>query len=128
MTNIRHVIQHLLGMDVEFAKMIQLPMNPAGILPLLQRGRGVIRLAAFLIKPRHDATHGIHHRVGANGCGLGARPVMIGNIVDVALRVIAPSMVRAAYRIALNLLPIPDDHRRVTRRQMGAHVATVRIQ
>ena len=66
-TVVGHVIQHFLGMDIEFREVVELPVNPAALIPLLQIGCGIIRFGAVLIKPHHDAAHVVHYGIGSNG-------------------------------------------------------------
>ena len=108
--------------------MVQMPVNPLAILPLRQVWRLEIRFSAFGVVPGHDATHVVDNRVGADRGRLGAGSVEVGDVIHVAVGIVAPTVIRAAYRVALDLLAILDDHGAFAGRQVSTHVGTIGIQ
>ena len=58
----------------------------------------------------------------------GQGPVVVGDVIDIALRVVAPSVVRAANRVTLYLLAILHDHGAGAGGQVRAHVSTVCVK
>ena len=98
-------------MNIQLSQVVQLPMDPSWIIPLFQSGCRIIGLPLLLVEPGHDASHGIDDRIGTNGSGLGTGTIVVGDIVHLPLRVVAPAVIRASDRIALNLFAIPHNHR-----------------
>ena len=65
---IAHVVEYFLWMDLQLGQVIEISVNPATFIPLLEIGWWVVRICTVLIEPHHDAAHIIDNRIGANRC------------------------------------------------------------
>src|SRR5699024_10507577 len=95
---------------------------------LLDEGRLEVRLGPGGVKPHHDAAHDVPHRVGADGGRLGTGAVVVGDVVDVTVRTVAPGVIGAANGVTLDLLAIAHDHGALAGGQVGAHVGAVGVE
>ena len=128
MAHVRHIVQDLLRVDRQLAQVIQLPAHPLGVVPFGQEGRSVIRLAPVRVVPGHYAAHVIDDRIGADGSRFGVGALRIRDVIYIALRTVAPAVIGAADRVALDLFAILDDHGTGAGGQVRAHVGAVGIQ
>ena len=126
--HVGHVVEDFDVVDVDLGEVIELPVHGFGVVPRRDEGRFELGLAAGRVEPHHHAAHHVTDGIGADGGGLGAGAVVVGDVVDVAIRAVAPGMVGAADGIALDLRAATHDHRALAGREVRAHVGTVGVE
>ena len=128
MRDVGHVVEHFDGMHGERAQVVDLPAHPLGIVPFRMMGQVVVGLAAFGVVPHPDDAVPFDHPPRAHAGGLGNRPVVVGDVIALAVRAEAPAVIGAADRVSFDLLTVLRDVGGRILRQMRAHVGAVRIE
>jgi hypothetical protein len=110
---------------------VKVPVHPASLVPLLEIGRRIIWGCTLFIKPHHDASHVIDNGVGTNRRRFRAGAIVIGDIVDLPLGVVAPAVIRAANRISLDMFTANignNEHRTGVFGEVSPHMFAIRVK
>ena len=126
--HVGHVVEHFDIVDVDLPEVVEFPVHAARVVPHLQVRRLEFGFAPLGVEPHHHAAHHVAHRVGADRGRFRAGALVVGDVVDVAIRTVTPGVVGAADRVALDLLAVAYDHRAVSGREVRAHVRAVGVE
>ena len=117
-------------MDRQGAQRVKPPANPAIVfaVPLCKFGQVIVRLAASHVVPHPDAAGLFNDLVRFHTSRLGDAVGGIGDVVALALRIIAPAMRRAAQRVPFDLRTVFHHIRRGVAAHVHPHVGAIGVQ
>ena len=127
---VRHVVDDFLRVAREFTQWFHRPVDPARLVPLLERRNIIVRFAAFGIVPHPDAPGTFDHlvRFDAGRLGNGVAAGGIGNVIALAIGGEAPAVPRTADRIPVDLFPVADDVAGRVAGDVDPHVRAIGIE